>query len=346
MDKEITRYTLKSYLEDHINTTPYEQKAATIGKVKKLISKDFKKFVFDIVNEIHRRTNLDYKKPGNHRMRKRLLQMKEETFKNLVFDTLEVFNERYKNNINSLDDDIENISKLVSALKTEENINEKIFNETNITLKYKYFLEYINQKYNTKKDKIFEYMSDFTNKTMEEEIDDSCDIMFNYKIFIEKLNRSKYAQLEKYKVYSNNISRLENMELDKFNRKELIGGEFLNILKLIIDNQYCYEESIINRNVNHLINTIQKIDYLDKSSFKRLISTEIKKEDSIDIKETVINILENCKEMSFVNTEYIAKLLSVKSKKLLTYEDILNIVNLIRNILEDIKNDKKCSKSS
>ena len=137
MDKEITRYTLKSYLEDHINTTPYEQKAATIGKVKKLISKDFKKFVFDIVNEIHRRTNLDYKKPGNHRMRKRLLQMKEETFKNLVFDTLEVFNERYKNNINSLDDDIENISKLVSALKTEENINEKIFNETNITLKYK-----------------------------------------------------------------------------------------------------------------------------------------------------------------------------------------------------------------
>ncbi|KAK6090194.1 hypothetical protein P3W45_000742 [Vairimorpha bombi] len=347
MKREVIKYTLQSYLGSYVNTS----KGEALNKMKGLPADNFDELVKDIVNEIHRRTNLEYDY-SDRPMRKKLTKLKEEKFKNLVSDVLEVFNFRYPQYAENIDDDINKISKLITFLKTEDDITEQIINETNFNLKYKIFIEYIKNKYVDEDDKIVDYMIEYTNKNMEYEFDDSLNALFNYKFFIENIDKSKYAGLKKYNFFKENISRIENMNIESDIRKDLISSEFHNMLKLIIDNQYFYEKDIIKNNISNLIDIIQKIDYLPKSQYiknqkeKSAISfaqdvnveeTSVNQEDTINIKNTIENIIMNCAKMDYISSLYIEKLSKLITKTKLYSPDILSIISNIRNILENIK---------
>lgn len=345
MNREVIKYTLQSYLGSYVNTSKEE----ALSKMKDLPADNFDELVNDIVNEIHRRTNLEYDRTDRP-MRKKLTKLKDEKFKNLVSDVLDVFNFRYPHYAENIDDDITKISKLISFLKTEDDITEQIIDETNINLKYKIFLEYVKNKYVDEDDKIVDYMIEYTNKNMEYEFDDSINTLFNYKLFIENIDKSKYAGLKKYKIYRENIVRIEVMNIESDIRKDLISSEFHNMLKLIINSQYFYEEDIIKHNIYNLIDVIQKIDYLPKSQTKNSKNknassfvqevkdeTPVDHKDTVNIKDALENIIENCAKMNNVGSLYIEKLSKLITKRKLYSSDILLIISNVRNILEDIK---------
>ncbi|WUR03709.1 uncharacterized protein VNE69_06030 [Vairimorpha necatrix] len=325
MDREIIKYTLKSYLGDHTNFSSPEKKKETFDKLSTLSVRDFEKFVNDIINEIHRRTDMEYKKPRKHSMRKKLIQMKEDTFKNLVFDLLEVYDVRYPSN---MEDEIENISQIITCLKMKENLNQQILNETNITLKINFFLEYIIQKYNIK-DEIVDHMVEYIDNNIQEELTSTFEGIFNYKLFIDKLDKTRYASLEKYIIYRDNIKRLENMNINEDIKKEMIFNEFLNIVKFVIDKQIFHDEDSITRSVNSFIETVSKIEYDEESCVK----------ETGKIKESLDLFVESCQGI-LINSEHLTGLQNIKSKDFLIYEDIVESVNLIRKVLDDIKHNK------
>ncbi|EOB11777.1 hypothetical protein NBO_857g0001 [Nosema bombycis CQ1] len=337
LDKDVVRYTLESYLGSYVSSSDKDKKQTAVEKILNLKKENFDELVNDIINDIHRRSNMAYdnqEKP----MRNKLTRLRDEKFKNLVYDVLQVFNFRHCKKPNTdIKDEIENLSKLISILKVEDESNDNILNENNRTLKFKHFIEYIKNYHN---DKTVEYMENYIQESLDQDTDDNFEILFNYKMLLHKLDNSKYKNLKEYKIYKSNIRRIEEMNVEKKVKRSLIDKEYMNISELLLSKQYHFEEVCIKNDINHLINLFSKynnnehINKSDESSFNLFAK---------NIARIVYNIVNKANMISYTNKNIVADLKNIADRSLecrsCTEYDrfILEVTNKIRDLLENMQ---------
>lgn len=307
MDTNHVKFTMQNFLGDF---SMVKESNDSIVKMLSLPDSSFNDLMHDVINDIHRRNGEEYDKTDK-KMRKKLFKLKEDKFKNLVSDVLHVYNLRYNANVN---DSIEDIKKILTVLKLEEDL----INEENKDFKYKLFLDYLKNRYS--EDKIVAYMYNFNQKKIDQQFDNSIEILFNYELLVDKIDKSKYSGLKQYNIYKKTIEIYKKIEDNKV-RKELLQNEFFNIFKLIIKNRYVFEEDKLKITVNNLIDLLQ--DY---------------KENKIDsLKEILCNIRNECIKIKYLKEKKIDKLHTFINKEEITENDLLEIISTIKIILAEIK---------
>lgn len=335
MDKDVVRYTLQSYIGSYNVNCSEEKKMAAVKKMENLALSNFNELVGDVVNEIHRRCNMAYEE-SDKPMRGKLTKLRDDKFKNLAVDVLNVFNNRYfKNSKSDIKDEITNLGKIISLLKVEEETGEGIIHETNEKIKFKLFLEYVKKFHN---DKIVEYMEKFVQESIEMDQNNNFQVLFNYKMLIHKVENSKYKNLKEYQIYKSNIRRIENMNIDSQIKKNLLKKEFLNISELLYDKQFYFEESSIKNDVNHLINLLGRYNS-DETKEKTLLM-----EIHVEIIQVVNRIIEKADLIDYVNKNIVRKLQKIVdidkaciSDPRREYDEfIVEISKTVRELLENI----------
>lgn len=335
MDKDVVKYTLQSYIGSHVVSCSEEKKIEAVKKMENLPRENFDELVRDIVNEIHRRCDMAYDE-SDKPMREKLIKLRDDKFKNLAYDVLTVFNNRYfKNSKSDIKDEINNLGKLISLLKVEEETGEEIISETNEKIKFKLFVEYVKRFHN---DKIVEYMENFVKESIEKDLNNNFQILFNYKKLIHKIDNSKYKNLKEYQFYKSNIKRIERMNIDGKIRKNLLMKEFLNISELLYNNQFYYEEGCVRDDVNHLINIIARYNsnLTKEKSFLNEVHTEII--------EVVNKIIERADSIDYINKNILKRLQGIVdlnktciSDPRIEYDEfVIEISKTVRELLENI----------
>lgn len=249
--KNIVRFTLQSYVGPSINHIEITQRQKdAIQRLIYLPDQNFVELCDDIVNEIHRRNGM--KHTTTNAMFNKLVNLSDEKFKNLVVDTLLVYNYRNPGNEYANDDFLNNLKKLIEDLKaTPENDNfiEEIKNLAFVN-KISEYNKYVRRNSDITKE-IIELIDSEIKKELEMRAQDLLECLTYPNIFLEKVDKSNIADTEEYKFHRNNIQKLlENNKTDSYDdisdkfesqalsaltKSKLIKSEMMQIFSILIN---------------------------------------------------------------------------------------------------------------
>lgn len=283
-DKEVIRYTLQSFVSPHItNSELSSRQKEAIQRLIYLSPEKFENLCSDIVNEIHRRSGMSFDPLGP--LQEKLSRLNIEKFRNLVIDTLLVFN--YKNpgsEVLKMEDFLSNLENLIENLKIKSD-KEKFINK----IKNQPFINKITEfnRY-LRRTKIIDLeIIDEIDKEIAAEVDRKTHYLFDCllypKIFISQVDNSDLRDDPEYIYHRKNLLNLfeekdgcsgckkdsDNKELNKFKdqiigddtKNKLIKSEIQKIISLIIDKSNIPAKRIeyFEREINLVLDALYEI---------------------------------------------------------------------------------------
>lgn len=207
-DKSIVRYTLQSFVGPHISDMKISQRQKdAIQRLIYLSDEKFEGLCEDIVNEIHHRSGMQHVKEGP--MYEKLTKLNDEKFKNLVVDTLLVYN--YRNpgtEVLHLDDFLANLQSLIEDLKSQSE-GEKFISK----IKGMGFVN-VMQEYNKYVKRAANVDSEITaaiDRVIAGEMDAGSNRLLEClsypEAFLEKVDGSEIGENEEYRFHRDSVLR-------------------------------------------------------------------------------------------------------------------------------------------
>lgn len=265
-DKNVIRCTLQSFLGKSIKSFQIgERQEEAIQRLSQLKEDKFNELCYDIVNEIHRRSGLNYDQ--NSKMNEKFMKLSDQRFKNLIVDTLTVF---YSKNGDLRKEDqnpefLDNLKGLITQLKqdSEKSTFLSKLEKLNFYNKLIEFLEYVKKQ--GADEQIIFHLQKAVDCKIADDAYNFCEFLSFPKILLEKLskteffNNSEKNELEKYK--NTIFSTLSNNTINYKEKSVLIKQDLIKIMTIIINQSKIPTSKIecFDQEIKEMIKLLEKL---------------------------------------------------------------------------------------
>lgn len=264
-NNDVIRYTLQSFIGKairEIDITNRQQEA--IKRLCQLKEDRFEDLCSDIVNEIHRRSGMNYDK--NNKMSDKFSRLSNDKFENLVIDTLSVFylkNPEYK--MEEMPEFLDNLKILIDNLKEDLEKSSFLSKLEKLDL-YNKIYTFLNlaKKKGIDENIILSIQSSIDSKISNESVN-FLEILAFPKLFLEQISGSRIFKdsesTELLQLKDDIEKTLDDRNIDITERSEMIKVKLVEILSILImksdipaRNIECFQAAI-----DQLISALQMI---------------------------------------------------------------------------------------
>ena len=290
--KDVIRYTFQSYLGKNLRDMVItEHQKIAINRMNSMKEDRFNQLCLDLINEIHRRNNMNYEPPNE--LGAKLLKISEQKFKNLVMETLTVF---YMRNTQYMQEDtpefLENMTALILDLKNCADVDSFLCQLDGLSFYNKIyeFLEFIKRKGIA--EQVVVKMKETIDQRVERDAVDFIESLNFPERFLETLIKSEFfekeikscpVRMEQFQVFHKNISSanlFENANIEK--RSNLIKQNMSDILSILVGSI-----SIPSKKIEYF-----ETELLTLVQILELVEKEIKYKNHMDLNEASLKLSE------------------------------------------------------